>query len=144
MTKLSTKQFQVLRTLRIKNSGNIVGKGENAGDQRFFFPPQCFFFPFTDTNFFTCSIFNSLPHNAPLRYIAEEKIMRKGEIACKSNFSFSHSVFYPIGTYFSFQMHFKMSSTICFDLDQSNILSFGNGLICPLQNSEKCSQSGPV
>ena len=32
------------------------------------------------------------------------------------------------GTYFSFQMHSKMSSAICFNLDQSKILSSGNGL----------------
>ena len=31
--------------------------------------------------------------------------------------------------YFSFQMHFKMSSAICFNLDQSRILSSGNGVI---------------
>ena len=32
------------------------------------------------------------------------------------------------GTYFSFEMHFKMSSAISFNLDQSKILSSGNGL----------------
>ena len=32
------------------------------------------------------------------------------------------------GTYFSFQMHFKMSSATCFNLDQSKILSSGNGV----------------
>ena len=32
------------------------------------------------------------------------------------------------GTYFPFYMHFKMSSAICFNLDQSKILSSGNGL----------------
>ena len=32
------------------------------------------------------------------------------------------------GTYFLFQMHFKMSFAICFNLDQSKILSSGNGL----------------
>ena len=32
------------------------------------------------------------------------------------------------GTYFSFQMHFKMSSVICFNLDQFETLSSGNGL----------------
>ena len=31
------------------------------------------------------------------------------------------------GTYFSFQLHFKMSSAICFNLDQSKISSSGNG-----------------
>ena len=33
-----------------------------------------------------------------------------------------------LGTYFSSKMHPKMSSAICFNLDQSKILSFGNGL----------------
>ena len=32
------------------------------------------------------------------------------------------------GTYFPFQMHFKMLSAICFNLDQSKILTSGNGL----------------
>ena len=32
------------------------------------------------------------------------------------------------GTYFSFQMDFKMSSAICFNLDHSKILLSGNGL----------------
>ena len=31
-------------------------------------------------------------------------------------------------TSFSFQMHFEMSSVICFNLNQSKILSSGNGL----------------
>ena len=31
-------------------------------------------------------------------------------------------------TYFPFQMHFKMSSAIYFDLNLSNIVSSGNGL----------------
>ena len=30
--------------------------------------------------------------------------------------------------YFPFYMHFKMLSAICFNLDQSKILSSGNGL----------------
>ena len=32
------------------------------------------------------------------------------------------------GTYFIFQMHFEMSSAICFNLDKSKILLSGNGL----------------
>ena len=32
------------------------------------------------------------------------------------------------GTYFSFQMQLKMSFAICFNLDQSKILSSGDGL----------------
>ena len=34
------------------------------------------------------------------------------------------------GTCFSFYMHFKMSSAICFSLDQSKIVSSDNGLRC--------------
>ena len=55
--------------------------------------------------------------------------MRKLEIACNKQFLlFSHLFSTLYGTYFSFQMHFKMSSAICFDLDQSKIFSSGNGL----------------
>ena len=32
------------------------------------------------------------------------------------------------GTYFSFQIHFKMLSAICFNLDQSEILLSSDGL----------------
>ena len=32
------------------------------------------------------------------------------------------------GTYFSFQMHFQMSSAFCFYLEDAKILSSGNGL----------------
>ena len=33
----------------------------------------------------------------------------------------------PSGTYFLFQMLFKMLSAICLNLDESKILSYGNG-----------------
>ena len=36
-------------------------------------------------------------------------------------------------------MHFKMSSAICFNLDQSKILEFGNGLT--LYQIMKCMES---
>ena len=53
---------------------------------------------------------------------------RKGEIACNKQFPFLTVLSTLYGTYFSFQMHFKTSPTNCFNLDQSIILSFGNGL----------------
>ena len=38
-------------------------------------------------------------------------------------------------------MHFKMSSAICFNLDQSNILFSGNGLtLSETTESTKCSK----
>ena len=41
-TKLITAQSLLLTTLRKKVFENIVGKGENAGNQHFLFFPQCF------------------------------------------------------------------------------------------------------
>ena len=56
--------------------------------------------------------------------------MRKGEIACNKLSLIFHNVFYAImanmGLIFNFK--FKMSSAICFNLDQSKILLSGNGL----------------
>ena len=72
--------------------------------------------------------FNLLPHNTLFRHtkdiIVGENIVRKGETACNKPFLTMCSTLY--GTYFSFQMDFKMSSAICFNLDQSKILSSGN------------------
>ena len=51
--------------------------------------------------------------------------MRKGEIAC---YNFSHTVSSLYGSCFSFWMHFKMSSAICFNLDKFKILLSDNGL----------------
>ena len=56
--------------------------------------------------------------------------MRKGEIACNKQFLLFSQCFLPVyGTYFLFYMHFKMSSAICFNLDQSKMSSSGNGLM---------------
>ena len=41
------------------------------------------------------------------------------------------------GTYFTFEMHFKMSYAICFNLDRSKILSSGNGLTTPPPKKKK-------
>ena len=59
-----------------------------------------------------------------------ENIVRKGEIACNKQFLLFSQCFFSIRhcTSFSFQMHFKMLSAVCFNLDQSKILSSGNGL----------------
>ena len=58
-----------------------------------------------------------------------ENIVKKGEIACKQAISPFLTMFSTLyGTYFQFKMHFIMSFAICFSLDQSKKLSFGNGL----------------
>ena len=48
-------------------------------------------------------------------------------------------------TYFSFSMHFKMSCAISFNLDQSKILSSGNGLkaISPFPTAFSILKDGP-
>ena len=64
-----------------------------------------------------------------LRYIAVENIVGKGEIACNQQIYPFLTMFSTLyGSYFPFYMHFKISSAIFFNLDQSKILSSGNGL----------------
>ena len=60
-----------------------------------------------------------------------ENIVRKGEIACNKQFLlFSmFSALYEYETYFSFYIHFKITSAISLNLDQSEILLSVNGLI---------------
>ena len=59
------------------------------------------------------------------RYIAVENIVRKAEIACNKQFLFFSQCFPP---YMALIFHFKMSSAICFNFDQSKILLSGNGV----------------
>ena len=55
--------------------------------------------------------------------------MRKGEIACNKQFLLFSQCFLPcIALMFHFKCTLKMLSAICFNLDQSKILSSGNGL----------------
>ena len=64
-----------------------------------------------------------------LFYIAVENFVTKGEIACNKQFLLFSQYFLPyMALIFHFKCIFKMSSAICFNLDQSKILSSGNGL----------------
>ena len=63
------------------------------------------------------------------RYIAVENIVRKGETDCNKQFLLFSQCFLPYMAFiFHFKMHFKMSSAVCFNLDQSKFFSSGNGL----------------
>ena len=62
-----------------------------------------------------------------------KSIVRKGEIACNKQF-FLFSLFSTLYVTFPFYMHFKMSSAVCFNLDQSKILPSGNGLTLYFQH----------
>ena len=58
-----------------------------------------------------------------------ENIVEKGEIACTSNFSFSHNVFSSIkDRNYHFLLYFNLSSANAFNLVLSKILLCGNGL----------------
>ena len=73
----------------------------------------------------TLTHYHTMLYFDPLNiYIPVENIVRKGEMACYKPFLLFLTMFSTLyGTYISFQMHFKMSSAICFSLDQSQILS---------------------
>ena len=71
-----------------------------------------------------------------------ENIVRKGEIACIKQFLlFSQCFLHYMTRIVSYQMHFNMSSAINFSLDQSAILSSGNGLKIKIQ-CQKISTNG--
>ena len=80
-------------------------------------------------------VFNTLPTTQyrilmHLRYKAVKNIVRKGEIACNKQFLLFSQCFLPaMVLIFHFKCISKMSSAICFNLDQSKILSSGNGLM---------------
>ena len=60
--------------------------------------------------------------------------MRKGEIACNKQFLIFSQCFPELYIFSASKcgiVHFKMSSAICFKLDQSKILLSGNGLKGP-------------
>ena len=94
--------------------------------------------------------FNPFPNKPWFLRVCSTSLLKtlweKVKLFIMSNFSFSHSVFYPlgehsaiVGCYFSLgmskmcylekgQIHFNMSSAVCFISDKSKILSSGNGL----------------
>ena len=84
------------------------------------------------TNLYMGNLVRSLPITAHChilthyRYIAVKNIVRKGEIACNKQFFLFSQCFLP---YMVLIFHFKcMLSAFCRNLDQSKILSCGNGL----------------
>ena len=74
----------------------------------------------------------TIPHFDALKiYSCGKHCEKKGNYLFQaiSPFLIMSSTLYGRPTYFQIQMNFKMSSAICFKLDQSKILSPGNGLI---------------
>ena len=72
------------------------------------------------------------------RYKALENIVRKGEIACNKQFLlFSQCFPLYMTIIFHFKCTLKMLSAICFNLDQSKVLSSCNGLIFETKSNYK-------
>ena len=73
--------------------------------------------------------YHTMPHCDALKIYGRGKHCEKRTNCSQQAISLVLAMFSNLnGIYFSFWMHFKVSSTICFDLDLSKILSFGNGL----------------
>ena len=74
--------------------------------------------------------FHTIPHFDALKIYSCGKHCEKRRNCLEQAISPFLTMFSTLyGTYFPFYMHFKISSAICFNLDQSKILSSCNGLI---------------
>ena len=76
---------------------------------------------------------NPFPHNDTFSRPSETSLLKtlweKEKLLVTSNFSFTHSVFYPVKELaLLFSSNSKLPSADCFNLDLSKILSSGNGL----------------
>ena len=82
-----------LMTLRKIAFENIIGKGENAGNQHFLLFPLCLLHFFTP-NF---NYFNPFPNKPWFLRVCSTSLLKtlweKEKLLIMSNFSFSHSVF---------------------------------------------------
>ena len=103
---------------RYRNGSNVIETWNQQFDSNIIFRPS----------------FNPLPHNAAFWCTKNmqlwKNIVRKVEITCHKQFLLFSQCFLPyMGLILHFKCTFKMSSAICFNLDQTKILSSGNGLI---------------
>ena len=113
-----------------------MGKGEIARNEQFLLFPQCFkkaHYPGASKGVIVWEWVNQLPHNAAFWRTKDMKLWKtlweKEKLLVTSNFSFSHHVFLHYMTLiFHFKCTLKISLVICFNLDQSKILSPHKGL----------------
>ena len=101
----------------------------------FFLYPKCFI------------SFNPFPHNDtfwhPWKTSLLKTLWEKEKLLTTSNFSFSHSVFYPFAYFLPFSSNLKLSTANSFSLEESKNLSSGNGLrelrlVCTFSNFLIC------
>ena len=80
-------------------------------------------------DYLTLTHYHTMPHSDTLKIYSCGKHCEKRRNCLKQAISPFLTMFSTLdGTCFPFSMHFKMLSAICFNLDQSKILSSGNGL----------------
>ena len=85
--------------------------------------------------------YHTIPHSDTLKiYSCGKHCEKRKNCLLQAIFPFLTMFSTLYGTYFPFKMHFKMSSVICFHLDQSKILLSGNRLKCLHYFSCLCSQ----
>ena len=112
---------------------NIVGKGENADYHYFLLFPQCFNGPLFQVYLRLCgkglTHYQKMPHFDTLKIYSCRKHCEKRGNCLQQAICLFLTIFSTLyDTYFPFEMDLKMSSEICFNLDQSKILSSCYGL----------------
>ena len=86
----------------------------------------------------TLTHYHTMPHFDALKIYSCPKHCEKRRNCLYKAISHFLTMFSTVyGTYFSFEMHFKMSSAICFNLDQFKILSSGNGLTIQIYHCQR-------
>ena len=91
------------------------------------------------TLYHTSRSFNPFPNNPWFLHVCSESLLKtlweKEKLLVMSNFSFSHSVFYPFGGLCAISSNLKLSSTNSFEFGIVLILSFGKGLTTQKKNA---------
>ena len=79
------------------------------------------------------SCLNPFPNKPWFLRVCSKSLLKtlweKEKLLITSNFSFSHSVFYPLRELSIISSNLKLSSANSFNLEESKMLSFGKGLI---------------
>ena len=133
MEALTDDQIKLTEKLKSVKE-NIVGKGENAGYQHFspFLPMFSKVFFLRGINSQDCMVkINPFPNDPWFLLVCSTSLLKKQwekeKLLITSNFSCSHSVFYPFGELSAILSNFKLSSASSFSLEEFKICRLGKG-----------------
>ena len=114
--------------LKIYSCGKHCEKRRIFCNKQFLLFSQCFL-AYMALIFFILTHYHKMPHFDALKIYSCGKHFEKRRNCLSQAISPFFTMFSTLyGTSFSFYIHFKMSSAICFNLDQSKILWSANGL----------------